>query len=561
MKRIKVFLASGNDMIKYRDAAEKIVDEINESIGEHFGFSVFLFRWEKHIIPEMGRPQELIFNQSEFDTIDIFVGIIGNRFGTPTGGFDDKQREYESGTEEEYERAYRNFKNKSAPHIMIFHDETPLKPGSFDSEQYVKVQDFLRRFNANCENPGLFQSFKSLSNFKHAFRLAITKCVLKIIDQKHRESLFSSAELSDSYQKLGFKQLFIQETNILRGTEKSKAISGSSIVCLLAKTGNSFLGSIGNRYFDLLIGNIHASGTVKILLLNPWTLNAVATAFTETGDTEMLSHLLLHDRLSQEIIEAYKNTKWFSAKLMDVIHEYDTVRRTYPQIELRFVDADVSASVLITDSTVFFEPYYNYCHNKRMNKITSTFEVAVSNNHPLYCDSIQMFDLLWKNAITYDELIKSERLQVIHLANYIDAISIHNTLFYIGIHALIKNSGRFLIMHRTKTKTYMPDKWDIPGGSMEIGETPEQAIIREVFEETGLRVNPGRIRFAFSNFTELPNRQTLQLVMETETDQNTIRLNPAEHSEYRWVTTEEAKELPLINFLESFLSSESGIKI
>ena len=559
MKRIKVFMASGKDMIKYRDAAEKIVDEINESIGEHFGFSVYLFRWEKHVIPDMGRPQEIIFDQSEFDTIDVFVGIIGNRFGTPTGGFDDRQREYESGTEEEYERAYRNFKNSGVPHIMIFHDETPLRPGSFDVDQYVKVKDFLSKFKATRENPGLFQSFKSIPSFQHAFRLAITKCVLNIADQKHKELVLSSADLSDSYQDLGFKQLFIQETNKLRGTEKSKAISGSSIVYLLAKTGNSFLGSVGNRYFDLLIDNIQTGGAVKILLLNPWTLDAVSTAFTEVGDAEMLSHLLLHDMLSQEVIEAYRNTKWFSSKLMDVLHEYDTIRKKYPQIKLRFVDVDVSASVLITDSTVFFEPYYNYCHNKRMNKITSTFEVAVSNNHPLYCDSLQMFDLLWTNAITYDELIKTERIQVNRLANYIDAISIHNTLFYIGIHALIKNDGRFLIMRRTKTKTYMPDKWDIPGGSMEIGETPEQAIIREVFEETGLRVNPGRVLFAFSNFTELPNRQTIQLVMETKTQQNTIQLNTAEHSEYRWVTVEEARSLPLINFLESFLSSEPQI--
>ena len=440
MKQIRAFMASSNDMLKYREAAEDIIGEINRSLGEHFDFSVHLFRWEKHVIPEMGRPQEVIFNQSDFDTIDIFVGIIGNRFGTPTGGFTDKQREYESGTEEEYERAYHNFRKTGSPHIMIFHNEMSLKPGSFDVDQYIKVQNFLHQFDANNETPGLFRNFKSLPSFQRSFRLAITKSVLNIIDQKDRDDNSSPANLSESYQAIGFQQFFVSETNKLRGIEKSKAISGSSVVYLLAKTGNSFLGSIGNRYLDLLIDNVQSNGSVKILLLNPWTLDAVSTAFTETGDIDMLQHLLQHDMLSQEVIEEYKKTKWFSTKLMDTLQEYDVIRKKYPQIELRFVDADVSASVLITDHTLFFEPYYNYCHSKRMKKIASTFEVAVSEQHPLYSDSLQMFELLWNNAVTYDELIRDEPRQIIRLSNCIDAISVRNTLFYVGIHALVKNN-------------------------------------------------------------------------------------------------------------------------
>lgn len=559
MKTIRVFMASCNDMMKYREAAEQVIEEINCSMGEHFGFSVQLFRWEKNVIPEMGRPQDIIFEQSKFDSIDIFVGIIGARFGTPTGGFNEKQREYESGTEEEFERAYHNYRKTGTPHIMIFHNETPLKPGSFNVEQYTKVQNFLCQFDVSNEKPGLFRRFKSLPGFQKDFRLAITKSVLNIFDKREKETGQSPADLSDPYKKIGFQQLFVTETNNLRGIMKSKAISGSSVVCLLAKTGNSFLGSVGNRYLDLLIKNAQKNGTVRILLLNPWTPDALSVAFTETGDTGMLQHLLQHDMQSQQVIEAYRRTKWFSSKLMDVLQEYDVIRQKYPQIELRFVDADVSASVLITDHTLFFEPYYNYCHSKRMNKIASTFEVALSERHPLYRDSFQMFDLLWDNAISYDELIKDEAQHIIRLSNYIDAISVRNTLFYVGIHALIRNGDRFLVLHRTKTKTYMPDKWDIPGGSMEMGETLEDAVVREVLEETGLKVKPGRILYAFSNFTELPNRQTLQIVIASETELGSVLLNPAEHSEYRWVTVEEASGLPLINFLESFLAS--GIEI
>ena len=51
--------------------------------------------------------------------------------------------------------------------------------------------------------------------------------------------------------------------------------------------------------------------------------------------------------------------------------------------------------------------------------------------------------------------------------------------------------GRLLLIKRG----HEPGKglWSIPGGRVEPGETDEQAVIREVREETGLVVQPGRL--------------------------------------------------------------------
>jgi ADP-ribose pyrophosphatase YjhB (NUDIX family) len=55
-------------------------------------------------------------------------------------------------------------------------------------------------------------------------------------------------------------------------------------------------------------------------------------------------------------------------------------------------------------------------------------------------------------------------------------------------------TGEILLHRRTGNQL-----WSLPGGKMEIGETLAQAIIREVHEETGLRVEPDRIVGVYSD--------------------------------------------------------------
>ena len=56
----------------------------------------------------------------------------------------------------------------------------------------------------------------------------------------------------------------------------------------------------------------------------------------------------------------------------------------------------------------------------------------------------------------------------------------------------IESKGRYLMLHRTKKEhDENKDKWIGIGGKLEEGESPEDAAIREAFEETGLElINP-----------------------------------------------------------------------
>jgi 8-oxo-dGTP diphosphatase len=57
--------------------------------------------------------------------------------------------------------------------------------------------------------------------------------------------------------------------------------------------------------------------------------------------------------------------------------------------------------------------------------------------------------------------------------------------------ALIVKDNKILICQRTRHQT-MPLKWEFPGGKIEPGEKPEQALHRELEEELGIRATIGR---------------------------------------------------------------------
>lgn len=56
----------------------------------------------------------------------------------------------------------------------------------------------------------------------------------------------------------------------------------------------------------------------------------------------------------------------------------------------------------------------------------------------------------------------------------------------VGVGAIIISDGRILLEKRRSEPGR--GKWSVPGGLVELGESPENAVIREVKEETGLEV-------------------------------------------------------------------------
>ncbi|MBQ4057828.1 MAG: NUDIX domain-containing protein [Lachnospiraceae bacterium] len=65
--------------------------------------------------------------------------------------------------------------------------------------------------------------------------------------------------------------------------------------------------------------------------------------------------------------------------------------------------------------------------------------------------------------------------------------------------------GKFLITKRVMTKAWAPGWWEVSGGAVMAGESSEQAVKREVLEETGLDVTAAEGGYVFSYKRENPS--------------------------------------------------------
>src|SRR5262245_15614957 len=107
--------------------------------------------------------------------------------------------------------------------------------------------------------------------------------------------------------------------------------------------------------------------------------------------------------------------------------------------------------------------------------------------------------------------------------------------------ALVRREGRVL-MSRRRADQAMPLLWEFPGGKVEPGEAPAEALAREVREELGCDVRVGRIHEVV--FHAYPAFDLVMLVYACEITDGT----PAavQVAEVRWVP---AAELPSLDLL------------
>jgi len=62
---------------------------------------------------------------------------------------------------------------------------------------------------------------------------------------------------------------------------------------------------------------------------------------------------------------------------------------------------------------------------------------------------------------------------------------------YVGVGAVVVQDGKVLLVKRKHAP--LAGQWSLPGGAVEVGETLEECLVREMLEETGLQVRVGPV--------------------------------------------------------------------
>ncbi len=74
---------------------------------------------------------------------------------------------------------------------------------------------------------------------------------------------------------------------------------------------------------------------------------------------------------------------------------------------------------------------------------------------------------------------------------------------------IVNDKGEILLQRRSKTENI----WGLPGGAVELGESIEEAAVREIKEETGLDIKVDYLIGIYSKyFTEYPNGDKAQSI-------------------------------------------------
>ena len=116
----------------------------------------------------------------------------------------------------------------------------------------------------------------------------------------------------------------------------------------------------------------------------------------------------------------------------------------------------------------------------------------------------------------------------------------------------LKKDGHTLMIHRNKRPNDIHEgKWNGLGGKFEKGESPEDCVIREVWEESGLKLHAPRLNgiLTFTNFKD--NDWIVFVYTANEFAGEQLREVPEGNLE--WIRDEEVLNLPLWDSDQVFL--------
>jgi len=105
----------------------------------------------------------------------------------------------------------------------------------------------------------------------------------------------------------------------------------------------------------------------------------------------------------------------------------------------------------------------------------------------------------------------------------------------LAVGAAIVSDGKLLIVKRADGEDVYPKYVEIPGGSVDYGESLFQSVEREMIEETGMKPRTLSAYLGSFDFMLRDGRKVRQFNFLIEPETSDVKLNPIEHSSFHWL--------------------------
>jgi len=125
----------------------------------------------------------------------------------------------------------------------------------------------------------------------------------------------------------------------------------------------------------------------------------------------------------------------------------------------------------------------------------------------------------------------------------------------VAVGAVVIKADAVLLVKRGKAPS--DGKWAIPGGSVELGETLQQAAEREIFEETGIRIRAAEPVYTF-DFIERNRHGRIRfhyVIIDLAAEYLSGKIKPGDDAEQAaWIPFAELKDLDMNATTRAFLN-------
>jgi 8-oxo-dGTP diphosphatase len=132
-----------------------------------------------------------------------------------------------------------------------------------------------------------------------------------------------------------------------------------------------------------------------------------------------------------------------------------------------------------------------------------------------------------------------------------------NHVYGLAVRVLLADqNGKILILKRSTDSKTNPGKWELPGGKVDQGESFDHALIREVYEETNLKISLEHVVGASEQ--NLHIIRAVHIIMSGKIVEGELNLSD-EHDGYAWVTIETLPDYELADWLQDYVNQTMGI--